>query len=46
MCAGTPGVFQTTNSDDILFVGTTTSAGFFTNFGKTRRRGVELGLAG
>jgi outer membrane receptor protein involved in Fe transport len=40
------GVFQTTNTDDILFVGTTTSAGFFTNFGKTRRRGVELGLAG
>jgi iron complex outermembrane recepter protein len=40
------GLFQTTNTDDILFVGTTTSAGFFTNFGKTRRRGVELGLAG
>src|SRR5207249_3301657 len=40
------GVFQTTNTDDILFVGTTTSAGFFTNFGKTRRRGMELGLAG
>jgi outer membrane receptor protein involved in Fe transport len=40
------GVFQTTNTDDILFVGTTTSAGFFTNFGKTRRRGVELGLEG
>lgn len=40
------GIFQTTNSDDILFVGTTTSAGYFTNFGKTRRRGLELGLAG
>jgi outer membrane receptor protein involved in Fe transport len=40
------GVFQTTNTDDILFVGTTTSAGFFTNFGKTRRRGIELGLSG
>jgi len=40
------GVFQTTSSDDILFVGTTTSAGFFTNFGKTRRRGMELGLSG
>jgi iron complex outermembrane receptor protein len=40
------GVFQTTNTDDILFVGTTTSAGFFQNFGKTRRRGAELGLSG
>jgi iron complex outermembrane recepter protein len=39
-------IFQTTSTDDILFVGTTTSAGFFTNFGKTRRRGVELGLSG
>jgi outer membrane receptor protein involved in Fe transport len=40
------GLFQTTNTDDILFVGTTTSAGFFTNFGKTRRRGLEAGLSG
>ncbi len=40
------GVFQTANRDDILFVGTTTSAGFFRNFGKTRRRGVELGASG
>lgn len=40
------GVYQTNNKDDILFVGTTTSAGFFTNFGKTRRRGAELGLSG
>jgi outer membrane receptor protein involved in Fe transport len=40
------GLFQTTNTDDILFVGTTTSAGFFTNFGTTRRRGLELALAG
>jgi outer membrane receptor protein involved in Fe transport len=40
------GVFQTTNTNDILFVGTTTSAGYFTNFGKTRRRGVELGVSG
>jgi outer membrane receptor protein involved in Fe transport len=40
------GVFQTGNRDDILFVGTTTSAGFFRNFGKTRRRGVELGASG
>ena len=40
------GLFQTTSTDDILFVGTTTSAGFFTNFGKTRRRGVEVGVSG
>jgi iron complex outermembrane recepter protein len=40
------GVFQTDNRDDILFVGTTTSAGFFRNFGKTRRRGLELGASG
>jgi iron complex outermembrane recepter protein len=40
------GFFQTANSDDILFVGTTTSAGYFTNFGRTRRRGLELGVSG
>ena len=40
------GLFQSTNSNDILFVGTTTSAGYFTNFGKTRRQGLELGLSG
>jgi outer membrane receptor protein involved in Fe transport len=40
------GAFRTSNRDDILFVGTSTSAGFFTNFGKTRREGIELGLAG
>ncbi len=39
-------VFRTTNHDDILFVGTSTSAGYFTNFGKTRRQGVELDLSG
>ena len=40
------GLFQATNTDDILFVGTTTSAGYFTNFGKTRRQGLELGASG
>ena len=42
------GVFHTVNSDDILFVGTTASAsrGFFQNFGRTRREGVELGFGG
>jgi outer membrane receptor protein involved in Fe transport len=41
-------IFQAENRDDILFVGTSASAsrGFFQNFGKTRRRGVELGLSG
>jgi outer membrane receptor protein involved in Fe transport len=39
-------LFSTTNHDDILFVGTSTSAGYFTNFGKTRRQGLELGLSG
>lgn len=40
------GVFRTLNTDDILFVGTSTSHGYFTNFGKTRRQGVELGANG
>jgi len=40
------GLFDTVSKDDILFVGTTTSAGYFTNFGKTRRRGAEIGLSG
>ena len=40
------GAYRTINTDDILFVGTSTSAGYFTNFGQTRRQGVELGLAG
>ncbi len=39
------GFFQTDNRDDILFVGTTTSAGYFMNYGKTRRRGMELALS-
>ncbi len=36
-------LFHANNRDDILFVGTSTSAGYFTNFGKTRREGIELG---
>ena len=40
------GVFRTVADDDILFVGTSTSAGYFTNFGRTRRQGVELGIDG
>ncbi|AYH43280.1 TonB-dependent receptor [Azoarcus sp. DN11] len=38
--------FRSTNHDDILFVGTAGSLGFFTNFGQTRRQGIELGLSG
>jgi outer membrane receptor protein involved in Fe transport len=40
------GAFRSTNYDDILFVSTSTSAGFFTNFGRTRRQGLELDLGG
>lgn len=40
------GVYRTNLSDDILFVSTATSAGFFTNFGKTRRQGIEAGVNG
>jgi len=41
-------VFRTTNYNDILFIGTSnaSSAGYFKNFGKTRRQGLELGLSG
>lgn len=41
--------YQTTLDSDILFVSASASApntGFFQNVGMTRRRGVELGLAG
>lgn len=34
-------LYGATNTDDILFVGTTTSSGYFANFGKTRRQGLE-----
>jgi outer membrane receptor protein involved in Fe transport len=40
------GVYRSVNKDDILFVGTSTSAGYFTNFGKTRRQGAEFGFSG
>jgi outer membrane receptor protein involved in Fe transport len=39
------GVFSTDNRDDILFVANDQAGfGHFKNFGKTRRRGLELGL--
>lgn len=40
------GIYRTVADDDILFVGTSTSAGYFTNFGRTRRQGIELGIDG
>ncbi len=39
-------LYRTGNTDDILFVGTSTSQGYFTNFGRTRREGLELALDG
>jgi outer membrane receptor protein involved in Fe transport len=40
-------VFRAQNTDDILFVADNQSGfGYFRNFGKTRRQGLELGLGG
>ena len=41
------GVFHAENTDDILFIASSTSgAGYFQNVGKTLRQGVELGMHG
>jgi outer membrane receptor protein involved in Fe transport len=41
----TAGFFHADNSDDIIFVASEqTGFGYFKNFGKTRRQGIELGL--
>lgn len=43
------GAFHTTNNDDIIFIstgGVAANEGFFSNVGKTRRLGMELGLNG
>ena len=41
------GIFRTTNRDDILFVSDDQAGfGYFRNFGKTRRQGIEAGLRG
>ncbi|WP_457356375.1 TonB-dependent receptor [Roseateles sp. P5_D6] len=41
------GVFRSDNRDDLLFVADDAAGfGYFKNFGKTRRQGVELGLSG
>jgi outer membrane receptor protein involved in Fe transport len=39
-------VFRTVNTDDIQFIATTTSEGYFDNVGNTRRQGVDLALGG
>jgi outer membrane receptor protein involved in Fe transport len=40
------GVFRADNRDDLLFVSDNASGfGYFKNFGKTRREGLELGLS-
>jgi outer membrane receptor protein involved in Fe transport len=40
------GVFRADNRDDIIFVADDTAGfGYFKNFGKTRRQGVELGTS-
>ena len=38
--------FSTDLQDDILFVATSGSGGYFKNFGKTRRQGIESGFSG
>lgn len=38
-------VYRTVNRDDILFISNGLAAGYFTNFGRTKREGIELGLS-
>jgi iron complex outermembrane receptor protein len=37
-------LFRTVNRDDLLFISNGLAAGYFTNFGRTRREGIELGI--
>ncbi len=37
--------YRTVNQDDLLFISNGHAAGYFTNFGRTRRQGVEIGLS-
>jgi outer membrane receptor protein involved in Fe transport len=39
-------LFHTINNNDIQFVATSVSEGYFTNVGNTRRQGVDLALGG
>jgi iron complex outermembrane recepter protein len=38
--------YATRNRDDILFISNALAAGYFTNFGRTQRRGIELDAGG
>ena len=40
------GLFHTRSSNDLQFVSTSTSQGYFSNVGDTRRQGADLGLGG
>lgn len=38
-------LFRTVNRDDLLFISNGLAAGYFTNFGRTLRQGIELGVS-
>ena len=38
--------YSTRNRDDILFISNSLAAGYFTNFGRTQRQGLELDASG
>jgi iron complex outermembrane receptor protein len=38
-------VFRSANQDDLLFISNGLAAGYFSNFGRTLRQGVELGVS-
>jgi iron complex outermembrane receptor protein len=38
-------LYRTANRDDLLFISNGLAAGYFTNFGRTVRQGLELGVA-
>jgi len=38
-------LFRTSNRDDILFISNGLASGYFTNFGRTLRQGLELGMS-
>ena len=37
--------YRTVNRDDLLFISNGLAAGYFTNFGRTQRQGLEFGLS-
>ena len=37
--------YRTVNIDDLLFISNSRAAGYFTNFGRTQRQGLELGAS-